>query len=69
MEEKHGARKRRKTWRKLHIGFNPLSGGIVAASLTIERVGDRSAVAGLLRQLDGPVAKIIADRAYDGSPV
>ncbi len=29
LEEKHGDRKRRKTWRKLHVGLDPLSGEIV----------------------------------------
>lgn len=68
MQEKHGLSKLRKTWRKLHIGFDPECGDIVASCLTTEHVGDPGALPDLLADLAGPVRRFIADGAYDGAP-
>ncbi len=51
--EKHGTTKPRKTWRKLHLAFNPDTGDIVRSELTTEHGGDR----------------FLADGAYDGEGV
>ncbi|MFV0335720.1 MAG: IS5 family transposase [Tropicimonas sp.] len=69
LEEKHGDRKGRKTWRKRHVGLDPQSGEIVASLLTTEHVGDPSALPDLLRETGCNVARFIADGAYDGQPV
>ena len=68
MQEKHGPHKSRKTWRKLHIGYDPEAGEIVAAVLTEEHVGDPSALPELLAQVADPVTRFFADGAYDGGP-
>lgn len=69
MEQKHGARKRRRTWRKLHIGLDPECGEIVTACLTTEHVSDPAALPEILPKVNGPVACFIADGAYAGQPV
>jgi hypothetical protein len=58
LEEKHKAKVKRRTWRKLHLGLDLVSGDI----------GDPTALPGLLDQIDGPVEKFLADGAYDGEP-
>jgi len=68
LENKHTIKVKRKRWRKLHIGLDLASGEIVCADLTTDDVGDPTALPGLLDQIDGPVAKFIADGAYDGAP-
>ena len=62
--EKHGTRKRR-SWRKLHIGVDATTGTSVAATLTTKDVDDASEVGPLLEQLEGPPASFTADGAYD----
>ena len=42
--EKHGARKPRKTWRKLHLAFDPDTSDIVGPKLTTECLGDETAL-------------------------
>ncbi len=66
--EKHGTRKRR-SWRKLHIGVDASTGKIVAATLTTKDVDDAAAVGPLLEQLEGPLASFTADGAYDQDSV
>ena len=66
--EKHGTRKRR-SWRKLHIGVDATTGTIVAATLTTKDVDDASEVGPLLEQLEGPLASFTADGAYDQDSV
>ena len=66
--EKHGTRKRR-SWRKLHIGVDANTGTIVAATLTTKDVDDASEVGSLLEQIEGPLASFTADGAYDQDSV
>lgn len=68
LENKHKIKVKRKRWRKLHIGLDLVSGEIICSDLTTDDVGDPTALPDLLDQIDGPVAKFIADGAYDGSP-
>ncbi|WP_451997210.1 IS5 family transposase [Azospirillum argentinense] len=66
--EKHGTKKRR-SWRKLHLGVDAENGRIVAATLT-DRDGDDAAQVGpLLDQIDEPVAALTRDGAYDRTGV
>ena len=60
--EKHGTRKRR-SWRKLHIGMDAASGRIVAVTLTDRAVGDAAQVGPLLDQVADPVAALLGDGA------
>jgi Transposase DDE domain len=62
--EKHGTRRRR-SWRKMHIGVDADTGQIVAATLTTHDVDDGSQVGPLLDQVAGPIASFTGDGAYD----
>ena len=66
--EKHGTKKRR-SWRKLHIGIDASTGVVVAATLTTKNVDDASEVGPLLEQLERPLASFTADGAYDQDSV
>jgi hypothetical protein len=66
--EKHGTRTRR-SWRKLHLGVDTDTGRIVASVLTTNDVDDGSQVGSLLDQIDGPVASLTADGAFDRDDV
>ncbi|MFA3918926.1 IS5 family transposase [Ruegeria hyattellae] len=50
--EKHGIRKARKTWRKLHIAFDQETGNVAATELTTEHVGDETALPDLIAEMD-----------------
>jgi hypothetical protein len=62
--EKHGTRRRR-DWRKLHIGVDAGTGQIFASELTSSDIDDGSQVEPLLDQITGPLASFIGDGAYD----
>ena len=66
--EKHGTKKRR-AWRKLHLGVDANAGRIVAAGLTTSEVDDGSQVGPLLDQVTGPIASFTGDGAYDRDDV
>lgn len=68
-ETKHGSGKTRKSWRKLHIGYDPDSGDVVASLLTTDHVGDATALPELIAGINLPVARFLADGAYDGCRV
>ena len=68
LEEKHKNKANCKSWRKLHLGLDLLSGEIVCANLTTDDVGDATALPELLDQIDSSVGLFLADGAYDGSP-
>jgi len=67
LEAKHGAKSRR-TWRKLHLAVDAVSGMIVAQTLTDQDVDDPSQMAPLLDRIDDPIGRVTADGAYDGAP-
>ena len=62
--EKHGTRTRR-SWRKLHLGVDAVTGQIVAAALTNKEVDDAAQLGALLDQTTRSVASVTADGAYD----
>ena len=66
--EKHGT-KRRRAWRVLHLATDADTGRIVASVLTDKDAEDGSQVGTLLDQLDGPVASVTGDGAYDRDDV
>jgi hypothetical protein len=68
LEEQHGRRPRRH-WRKLHLASDASSHEIVAVELMPDHVGDITAVPDLLDQVDGSVAPVTGDGAYDADLV
>jgi Transposase DDE domain len=66
-EEKHG--RARRSWRKLHLAFDADTGEIAASILTGNHADDAGQVPNLLDQIEGEIASITADGAYDGEPV
>jgi hypothetical protein len=66
--EKHGT-KRRRAWRVLHLATDADTGRIIASVLTDRDADDGSQVGPLLDQVDGPVASVTGDGAYDRDDV
>src|SRR3954468_24831226 len=62
--EKHST-KRRRSWRKLHLGVDAETGRIVAATLSDRDEDDASPVGPLLDQVAEPVASVTGDGADD----
>jgi len=67
LEKKHKTKRKRRSWRKLHLGLDLVSGEIVCSDLTTDDVGDSTALPVILDQVDGSVDLFLADGAYDGS--
>ena len=65
-EEKHG--RARRSWRKLHLALDAATGEIAACALTGNDADDAGQVPGLLDQIEGEIASVTADGAYDGEP-
>ena len=65
--EKHGRKPRQ--WRKLHLAVDAETGEIVAHVLTDKNGGDITQVAALLATVEGRIASVTADGAYDGEVV
>jgi hypothetical protein len=68
LEETHKTKAKRKSWRKLHLGPDLVSGQIVCSDLTTDDIGDPTALPSLLDQTDRPVDLFLADGAHDGEP-
>src|SRR4051812_3260907 len=68
LTQKHDA-KRRRAWRVLHLATDADTGRIVASVLTDKDADDGSQVGTLLDQVDGPVASVTGDGAYDRDDV
>src|SRR4051794_3708895 len=66
--QKHGTRRRR-SWRKMHIGMDADTGRIVASELTPHDGDDGAQVGPLLDQVTGPLASFTGDGAYDRTDV
>jgi hypothetical protein len=66
--EKHGT-SRRRSWCKLHIGFDAVTRRIVASFLTDRNVDDASQVDPLLDQIAEPVELFLGDGGYDRTNV
>src|SRR4051812_11004434 len=66
--EKHGTKTRR-SWKKLHLGVDADTGRIEAVELTTSEVDDGSRVGPLLDQVEGAVASLTGDGAYDREDV
>lgn len=62
--DKHGVSKKRRQWRKLHLGID-VGGFIVVSSLTSREEDDGCVGVELLGELDAPVASFRGDGAYD----
>jgi hypothetical protein len=68
LTEKQGTRTRR-SWRKMHIGVDADTGQILAAELTGPEIDDGAQVGPLLDQVEGSVASVTADGAFDRDDV
>jgi hypothetical protein len=68
LEEKHGT-KRRRAWKMLHLAIDADTGQIVASVLTGRNADDGSQVGPLLERVDGSVASLSGDGAYDRDDV
>jgi hypothetical protein len=68
LEEKHGT-KRRRAWRVLHLATDADTGRIVAWVLTNKDADDGSQVGPLLDRIEGAVASLTGDGAYDRNNV
>src|SRR5215203_1780829 len=66
--EKHGT-KRRRAWRVLHLVTDADTGRIVASVLTDKDADDGSQVGPLLDRIEGAVASVTGDGAYDRDDV
>jgi Transposase DDE domain len=66
--EKHDTRRRR-AWRKRHIGVDADTGQILAAELTTSEIDDGSQVEPLLDEIPVPLASFTGDGAYDQAGV
>ena len=64
---KHG--RTRRQWRKLHIAVDASSSKITAHVLSEGNADDAAQVPALLGQVNGSIASVTADGAYDGEPV
>lgn len=60
----HGTEKRR-TWRKLHLAVDHRTHEVVSLAMTDKEVLDRRALPGLLSEVEGEVAEVLGDGAYD----
>jgi hypothetical protein len=60
----HGAEKRR-TWRKLHLLIDHRTHEVVSLEMTDKDELDRRALPGLLKGVEGKVAEVLGDGAYD----
>jgi hypothetical protein len=60
----HGKEKRR-TWRKLHLCIDHRTHEAVALEMTDKEVLDRRELPGLLHGVEGEVAEVLGDGAYD----
>jgi len=65
--EKHG--RARRSWRKLHLAVDADTGEVAACVLTDNGADDAGEVPALLGQVEGEIASVTADGAYDGEPV
>src|ERR687886_896757 len=65
--EKHG--RARRSWQNLHLAVDAETGEIVASVLTGNEAGDAGQVPVLLEQVEGEIASVMADGAYDSEPV
>jgi hypothetical protein len=64
--EKHG--RARRSWRKLHTSVDAETGEITACALTGREAANAGQVPILLEQVQGEIASVMADGAYDGEP-
>jgi hypothetical protein len=60
----HG-KDRRRVWRKLHLGVDTTTGELLAHALTPSETHDGAELEGLLAQIEGPIAAVYGDKAYD----
>jgi hypothetical protein len=68
LEKKHKIKRKRRSWRKLHLSLDLVSDQIVCSALATDDIGDPTVLPTLLDQTDADVDLFVADGAYDGEP-
>ncbi len=63
LHNKHKTRAESKSWRKLHLGLDLMTGGIVCADLTKDDVSGPTALPELPDQIDNPATRFLAEGA------
>ena len=61
LETKHKTKCKRRSWRKLHLGLDLVSGQIVCSELTTDDIGDPTALPALLEQIEASVDLFLAE--------
>ena len=59
LQVKHETKAKRKSWRKLHLGLDLTTGEIICSDLTLDHVGDSTALPGLLTARFGDAVEVI----------
>ena len=65
---KHKSSKKRRSWRKLHLGIDG-DGCIIASALTDSSSDDAYVGLSILEQIEGTITQFTADGAYDTRPM
>jgi hypothetical protein len=65
---KHKSSKKRRSWRKLHLGIDG-DGCIIASALTDSSSDDAYVGLSILEQIEGTITQFAADGAYDKRPM
>ena len=65
---KHKSSKKRRSWRKLHLGIDG-DGYIIASALTDSSSDDAYVGISILEQIEGTITQFAADGAYDSRPM
>jgi hypothetical protein len=60
----HGKKKRR-TWRKVHLGFDEATGEVVAEAVTPSNTHEKEQLPDLLAQIDEPLRQVTGDGGFD----
>lgn len=60
----HGKKKRR-TWRKVHLGFDEATGEVLASEVTESRTHEKEELPGLLAQIEEAIRQVTGDGAFD----
>jgi hypothetical protein len=68
LEKKYKTKRKRRSWRKLHLGLDLVSSQMVCSASTTDDIGDPTDLPTLLDQIDARVDLFLADCAYDGEP-
>lgn len=64
-QAKRQKEKKRRLWRKIHLGFDEARGEVLACVLTASREHDKTLLPDVLAQIEELIAQVSADKGYD----